>query len=128
MKKTVLSFIFLSSITLAHEGPAYPLLVDRPLDSKNSLSIWADPDTDKGTFDLFIEGDVQTNYQIHLSAAPANDPSHVLMAWALPLKRVGTRQNFRSVLPFDRELVWNVEFVLKQNEGAENTFTLPVEV
>lgn len=132
MKKNILFIAVVLNLlfalpSLAHEGPAFPILVDKQIGS-TKVSIWTDPDTDKGTFDVFIEGEPSKNYQITLKASPANDPAHILTTKALDLKKSDSRLDFRAVLPFDRELVWNVEFILKQNDGAENTITLPVEV
>ncbi len=124
----LLIFIFFTPIKInAHEGKIFPILVDKQI-GKNNLSILADPDIGKGSFDLFIDGDEHAKYQIQLKASPINDPAHILKAAALFLTQKGQRQNFRAVLPFDREVMWNVEFIIKQNESAENTISLPVEI
>lgn len=124
----LLTFIFFIPIKLsAHEKKAFPILMDKQI-GKDKLSIWADPDLDKGTFDLFIDGVEQSKYQIQLKANPVSDPSHVLATKANFVGKTEGRQNFTAVLPFDREVMWNVEFGIKQNEGTENTFRLLLNV
>lgn len=112
---------------MAHDGPAFPILVDKSI-GKIKLSIWADPDTFKGTFDLFLEGNSLSLYRIELTASPVNDSSHQLKVEALPLQNIGDLKNFRAILPFDREVMWNVQFSLKQSDGAENTIIIPISV
>jgi hypothetical protein len=125
--KIFFCYFFLSHQIFAHEGPAYPILVDKKI-STGKVSIWADPDTGKGTFDIFIEGKTPLIKSVHLRSVPENDNAHVMETDAQLISTEGERQNFRAVLPFDRELVWKVEFVLKQNDGTENSTNLPVEV
>lgn len=128
MKKIFFLMLFFNSfITFAHEGQAYPLLVGKQIGT-SVLSIWGDPHLEKGVFDLFIEGNDLATFQIDLKATASNGSDHVLKTHAIFQEKKGDRQNFRAVLPFDREVMWNVEFVVKQNDGTENTVTLPVEV
>ena len=39
---------------MAHEGPPYPILVDRPA-GPVLLSVWADPDVGTGTYHVYLE-------------------------------------------------------------------------
>jgi hypothetical protein len=112
----------------AHEGPAYPILVDRPING-TKLSIWADPDTGKGSFTLFLEGENTSNFTIELTASPVDDPHHILKALGQLLPDgESNRSTYSTTLPFERSIMWNVEFVLKQNGHSDTSFTLPVDV
>jgi hypothetical protein len=98
----------------AHEGPAYPILVDRPI---------------KGSFTLFLEGENTSNFTIELTASPVDDPHHILKALGQLLPDgESNRSTYSTTLPFERSIMWNVEFVLKQNGHSDTSFTLPVDV
>ena len=135
--KVFLGFLFLISFSLllslslsAHEGPAYPILVDHNF-HQAKLSIWADPDTGAGTFSIYIAGEKSPNlndYQIEVSATPTNDPSHRLTKLAILVEKNDQQSTYKVVLPFDRELMWNVEFHFKQNNLTIADVTEKVEV
>ncbi|MDD4975923.1 MAG: hypothetical protein PHY93_16320 [Bacteriovorax sp.] len=128
---TLLISIFIShSIffgVFAHEGPAYPISVDRPINGAK-LSIWADPDTGKGTFMLFLEGEKTSNFTINMVAFPVDDPIHILKTTAQLSNEGEKRSTYSAALPFDRSIIWNIEFSLKQNGNTVSTFMLPLNV
>ena len=109
----------LAGTAAAHEGPPYPIMVDRRA-GPYTLSVWGDPDTGTGTF--FI-----------LADAGPEGPSHDDTAaelWVQPLtKRLpearcpGVREPARAGLrfvarpPFDAEERWRVRVVLKGRRG-----------
>lgn len=113
----------------AHEGPAFPVLVDRPI-SEGHVSVWADPDTGNGTFDIYIEGKTlpAEGLQVTLTAKAADQAGALLSARAGLTKSETERQSYRAALPFDREGMWNVELKFKQNNRTEHSVLIPVEV
>ncbi len=119
--------IFLSMSIWAHEGPAFPILVDRKI-ANFKLSIWADPDTGQGTFSLYLEGEKNPNLSIDLAASPVDDSGHTLKAAGQLVDEDQKRSTYKAILPFDRSLNWNVEFKLKENGTLISSFSLPLEV
>lgn len=134
MKKRLITFIFsllFTSGVLAHEGPAYPILVDRLVGSLK-VSVWADPDTGSGTFDIYVEGNPALSHtgalSVTVSAKAADHQGPQLTGEAELIKSEPGRLSYRTVLAFDRDVMWNVEFLFKQNNRTEQSISLPVEV
>ena len=64
----------LAGIARGHDGPPYPVAVDRPFAGR-TLSIWADPDVGIGTFYLYVEpaeGATEAMLPLELHAIPGN--------------------------------------------------------
>ncbi|MFA6235863.1 MAG: hypothetical protein WC635_00940 [Bacteriovorax sp.] len=122
----LLSF-FISSLALAHDGPAYPILVDKTFGT-NKLSVWADPDVGLGSFWLYLEGENGQDFTLLIKASPVDQPAHLLTSFAKISKNEPGKSVFIATLPFDREIMWNVEISLKQNNLEVASFKLPLEV
>ncbi len=128
IKKIILYLILFSSIPLmAHEGVSYSILSDAPLGA-NTLSIWTDPHLDEGLFSLFISGDNKANYTVEVLTNPVKDPTHQLKAIAKLISNASERATYKVELPFDRDVMWNVEFVFKQNGQIISTLKREVQV
>lgn len=121
-------FLITNSIALkAHEGPPFPILVDKKIND-GILTIWADPDTGEGTFYLYLEGAGGQESTIELIAKPQNIPSFELSTQAARIDATPKRSTYKAILPFDRPLMWKVEFRIKQNGNMVQSIILPVEV
>lgn len=121
-------FLLLFSLSsFAHNGPAYPILIDKEIDA-HKISIWADPDFNEGIFSIFIEGDQNSNFKIEIESSPFTDPVHILSANANFISNDSKRSTYKSTIFFDRPDQWNVKFTLKKNNLFFSSFTLPVNV
>ena len=124
---TLFICLIISFCTFGHEGPAYPILVDKKI-ATNKLSIWADPDTDKGSFSFFVEGAKNETYTIGLRSWPVNDKNHILVTSAYLESEGSERSTYSAILPFDQSIMWNVEFTVLQNGNKVTSFNLPLDV
>lgn len=123
---TILCILFSHRI-IAHEGPAYPLLVDQLLkDSK--VSIWADPDTGNGTFTFYLEGADSADFSIEIVAWPKGTASPHLNTEAHKAEAQVGKTTYSAQVPFNESMMWNVEFVFKQKGIIVNKIALEVEV
>lgn len=128
MKYIITLFCILFSHRMfAHEGPAYPLLVDQLLkDSK--VSIWADPDTGNGTFTFYLEGAGSSDFSIEIEARPKELSSPHLKVQARKAQAQDSKTTYSAQVPFDKSMMWNVEFFFKQKGITVNKIALEVEV
>ncbi len=98
---------------MAHEGPAYPIIVDHPFFTNKltaKLSVWADPDTYKGTFFFYLDNSKLSSALYQVEASPQNAPTHVL--------KVESSENI-LIVPFDQNLMWNVTIKLLDPKNRE---------
>lgn len=113
----------------AHEGPPFPILVDRPL-SDYVVSVWADPDIGEALFYVILE---TPDGQI------PSQPPEVSM-WVEPVSgrldrttRVTTRQPLRSQMQFeahphfDQQDMWTVGIQIQGPDGVLHELATQVE-
>jgi hypothetical protein len=103
----------------AHEGPPYPVLVDRRV-GPYEISVWADPDVGTGTFFVVFDLDAlrsASDPTVALAARPAGGP-------AAAGKAIAHRQRdlaYRAELPFDREGPWVIRLEIDGARGRAGT-------
>lgn len=125
--RTLILSLFFSGLLHAHEGPAFPILVNQKIDA-NNLSIWADPDTGEGSFFVYLEGPESSSYSIVVHATAADDPREKLVQSAILTEKLDGKASYKAIVPFTRAIMWNVEFQLKQNGSTQKSFIIPLEV
>jgi hypothetical protein len=106
--RIVALLVLLAVPARAHEGPPYPVIVDRAV-GPYRLSVWADPDVGTGTFFVTLAPDAEARVSLQTW------PSTRRLA---PARYDGVRQRdrvYRIDVPFDREERWGVRVVV---EGA----------
>ena len=105
---------------LAHEGPAFPILVDHTF-NQNKISVWADPDTGNGTFFIYPEGPGISTFTYEIKAHLKNKTSHML---------VTKGSNTNLSLPFDQDATWNITLNVynKDSKVLLTSKTLELEV
>jgi hypothetical protein len=108
------------SLVLAHDGPPYPIIVDRPLGSL-LFSVWTDPDVGEGTFYLIFTTAPGTSMEGTIDAAISVEPAdgHAAPARHLtqPMKSSGDARRL-ALVPFDREGVWRARFEVATPAGV----------
>ncbi|MBC7711689.1 MAG: hypothetical protein H7177_00015 [Rhizobacter sp.] len=132
MKKYFFLFSMLViSEVFAHEGPPFPILVDQKF-LTNKISVWTDPDTEKGTFLFYPEGEnlKGDDFIYQIKATPTTGPKEILSALAMKGEQQNGRFTYTATIPFPRAMVWNVEILVKNKQNGDVLLdqTLPVEV
>ena len=109
-----------SSNVFAHEGPPYPIIVDKTL-GPCVLSVWSDPDVGTGTFFFILEpapgGKVPDDIRIDIGVRPTSGrlPEAV---YAAEREDQGGRVQFKALVPFDAEESWRVRVRLRSAQGG----------
>lgn len=105
----------------AHDGPPYPILVDRPVASM-SFSVWADPDVGEGTFYLIFEAapgeklpaEVKASVWVKPIGRELPEKEHV----SVPEKSSGGDLRRTAIAHFDDVGMWRARFVIESERGA----------
>ncbi|BCM91593.1 hypothetical protein IAD21_03468 [Abditibacteriota bacterium] len=124
--KILVCLVALSSVAQAHNGPPFPVVVDRA-SGPYKVSLWADPDIGQGTLFIVLEG---------LGTQPlTQEPTKVEVAVQPVSKRLpektyaAERQNNRDSphyyveVPFDKQELWNLRIVLHDGPKVETVST-----
>ncbi|MFL6332250.1 MAG: hypothetical protein ACJ754_02800 [Pyrinomonadaceae bacterium] len=121
--------LFVSARVFAHEGPPYPIIVDKSL-GPCVLSVWSDPDVGTGTFFFILEpapgGQLPDDIHIEIGVRPTSGrlPEAV---YAAARADQGGRVQFKALVPFDAEERWRVRVSLRSAQGGGEA-TTDVEV
>lgn len=113
----------------AHEGPPYPLFVDRAVGAY-VVSVWADPDVGTGTFIVVAEpppgGALPEGLKVEVCVRPT-DLRLAEACHAAERERTRERAQFSGAVPFDAQGLWHVRVVLRGPSGEGET-AVDVEV
>jgi hypothetical protein len=103
----------------AHEGPPYPILVDKSL-GPSVASVWADPDVGTGTFFVILEpppgGTLPEDIKVEVVVRPA-DGRLAEAVHAAEREDVRGRVQYKAEVPFDAEGAWRVRVRLQSPRG-----------
>lgn len=104
----------------AHEGPPFPLIVDRPL-GPWKVSVWADPDIGIGTFIVVLEprGEraLPPGTRVRVGVRPVSGRLPESLHEAEPQEvRYGERHV--AEVPFDRGELWDIRFLVEGPGGG----------
>jgi hypothetical protein len=113
----------------AHEGPPYPILVDKTI-GPCLVSVWADPDVGVGTFFIILDppgaGTIPEDVAVEIGVRPVSgrlaETHHKAERENL---RSGTQ--FKAEIPFDAQERWSARILLKSSHGGGEA-TVEVEV
>jgi hypothetical protein len=103
------------------------VLVDKALKDL-TVSVWADPDTGKGTFELYFKPVNDRIESIVVVSYPLREKSHKITAVAQKLAEVVGQQHYLSVTAFDTEETWESEFTVKLKDGTSEKVRVLVDV
>ena len=110
----------LQARTAAHEGPPYPLFIDKNV-GPYLVSVWADPDVGAGTFFVAAEpaqgGASADELAVEVCVRPA---SGRLGEECYAARRDGMRDRaqFKTEVPFDRQEFWHARVRLRSSLGV----------
>jgi len=104
----------------AHEGPPYPILVDKSL-GPCVASVWGDPDVGTGTFFIIMEpppgGDLPEDIKLEVGVRPVGDRL-AEATHAAVRDGVRGRVQYKAEVPFDAEGPWHVRVILQSSRGG----------
>lgn len=114
------SVFVLSAHASAHEGPPYPLFVDKRA-GPYLLSVWADPDVGTGTFFIAAEpaqgGALGDDLKVSVCVRPASGRAGE-ECYEAGRDGVRDRAQYKIGVPFDRQEVWHTRVILRSSHGA----------
>jgi hypothetical protein len=113
----------------AHEGPPYPVLVDK-VAGPCIVSVWADPDVGTGTFLIYAEPlpgkSVPRDLEVDVAVRPVSDRLREATTRA-ERENLSDREQFKALVPFDAQEYWNVRVLLHSATG-DGEAAMQVEV
>jgi hypothetical protein len=109
----------------AHEGPPYPILVDKNV-GPCVVSVWADPDVGTGTFFITLEptpgGKLPDDIHVEIGVRPTSGrlPEAV---YAAEREDLSGRVQYKALVPFDAEELWHVRVRVQSLQGGGEAAT-----
>jgi len=125
---TAAFFIILSfaKLTTAHEGPPYPLFLDRKIDPY-VVSVWTDPDVGTGLFFVILSGnEPPSDLRVQIGVQPVTGRLPEAF-YTAARENVQGQVQYRAEVQFDAEELWQVRVRLESARGnAETIATVEV--
>jgi len=107
----------------AHEGPPYPLFVDRQVD-RYVVSVWTDPDVGTGLFFVILGGpqvaELPSDLRVQVGVQPVSGRLPEVFYNANREDLQGQIQ-YRAEVQFDAEELWQVRVRLDSAHGKPET-------
>lgn len=128
MGGVLIAFVVVSRAT-AHEGPPFPILMDRST-AHHVVSVWADPDIGEASFYIVVEsrvgGPPRETPDVSMWIQPVNGR---LERMTYPAKRQSLRNRIQfQVKPyFDQRDMWNVGIRITGSDGLPEQLLAQVE-
>jgi hypothetical protein len=114
------SLLFTTSGASAHEGPPYPIIVDKMM-GPCLVSVWADPDVGIGTFFITLEppagGTLPEDIAIEVGVHPLSGRLAEARYKAVR-ESFRDRTQFKIEIPFDAEERWLARFFVNSSRGS----------
>ena len=126
-KRYILPFVIFALLVRtasAHEGPPFPLFVDRKVD-RYLVSVWTDPDVGTALFFVIVSAqdgaEVPADLRVQIGVQPVSDR---LTERFYVAQRENLQQQiqYKAEVHFDAEELWQVRVRLESAQG--NTETL----
>lgn len=127
IRAVILILLFLTPATraAAHEGPPFPIVVDREV-GPYTVSIWTDPDIGIGTFFVILEpgeeGSLPDIRDVRIGVRPVSGRLSEVIYDAEP-QRVGYGARYYAEVEFDRGEFWTVRILIDGTEGGGEVIT-----
>jgi hypothetical protein len=105
----------------AHDGPAYPIMVDRPT-RYGRLSVWGDPDVGTGIFWIILERSGAApsgGAEVSLAVRPVDGRLEARSYPARPTQETPGDHRFRGEVQFDARGMWWLRVDLSGSQGRE---------
>jgi hypothetical protein len=114
------SLLTVSRQASAHEGPPYPILVDKTI-GPCLVSVWADPDVGVGTFFIILEppssGTVPEDVAVEIGVRPVSGRLAEACHKA-ERENLRGRTQFKAEIPFDAQEHWSARILLNSSQGG----------
>jgi hypothetical protein len=114
------SLLTVSRQASAHEGPPYPILVDKTI-GPCLVSVWADPDVGVGTFFIILEppssGTVPEDVAVEIGVRPISGRLAETRHKA-ERENLRGRTQFKAEIPFDAQERWSARILLNSSQGG----------
>ncbi len=120
IRSALVIILLLAQIANAHEGPPYPLFVDKKVDPY-TVSVWTDPDVGTGLFFVVLSGiDAPSDLRIRIGVQPITGrlPEAFYNA---EREQVQGQVQYRAEVQFDAEELWQVRVRLESAHGNAET-------
>jgi len=115
----VVVLFFVNSVS-AHEGPPFPLFVDRKVDPY-VISVWTDPDVGEALFFVIVNTDkLPPDLRVEIGVQPVSGRLAEAFYSAQRENLQGTIQ-YRTQVHFDAQEVWRVRVRLQSAQGTAET-------
>jgi hypothetical protein len=126
---TIGSMLILVKQASAHEGPPYPILVDKMI-GPCMVSVWADPDVGIGTYFIILEPPqgamVPEDVTVEIGVQPISGRL-AEARYQAEREKLRSRVQFKAEIPFDAQERWLTRILLKSSQGSGET-SVEVEV
>lgn len=113
-------FLFARDVR-AHEGPPYPLFLDRQVD-RYVVSVWTDPDVGTGLFFVILSGSAElpSDLRVQVGVQPVSGrlPEAFYLAQRESLQG---QVQYRAEVQLDAEELWQVRVRLESAQGNAET-------
>jgi hypothetical protein len=113
----------------AHEGPPYPILVDKMI-GPCLVSVWADPDVGIGTFFIVLDpprgGTLPEDATVEIGVRPVSGRL-AEARYQAERENLNSQVQFKAEIPFDAQERWLTRILLKSSHGNGDV-TVEVEV
>lgn len=118
--------LIFAQVAIAHEGPPFPLFVDRKIDPY-TVSVWTDPDVGTGLFFVILSGtEPPSDLRVQIGVQPVSGRLPEAFYKAERENLQGQVQ-YRAEVQFDAEELWQVRVRLESARGnAETMATVEV--
>ncbi|HSE18208.1 MAG TPA: hypothetical protein VLB46_14220 [Pyrinomonadaceae bacterium] len=115
--------LLLARITLAHEGPPFPLFEDQKVD-RYVVSLWSDPDVGDALFFVIVnqQSQLPPDLQVQIGVQPASGRLPEAF-YTGERQSVSGQIQFRALVHFDAEEIWRVRVRLQSSQGTAETIT-----
>ncbi|HEU4509562.1 MAG TPA: hypothetical protein VFR78_15060 [Pyrinomonadaceae bacterium] len=121
IRSALLIILLFAHIAVAHEGPPYPLFVDKKVDPY-IISVWTDPDVGTGLFFVILTEPVNppSDLRIQIGVQPVTGrlPEAFYNA---EREQVQGQVQYRAEVQFDTEELWQVRVRLESAKGNAET-------
>jgi hypothetical protein len=106
---------------VAHEGPPYPLFLDRQVD-RYVVSVWTDPDVGTGLFFVILSGSAElpSDLRVQVGVQPVSGRLPEAFYTAQRDNLQGQVQ-YRAEVQLDAEELWQVRVKLESAQGNAET-------
>ena len=120
IRSVLLIILLFAHVVIAHEGPPYPLFVDKKVDPY-TISIWTDPDVGTGLFFVIINGtDAPQDLHIKIGVQPITGRLPEVF-YNAEREQVQGQVQYRAEVQFDAEELWQVRVRLESARANVET-------